>query len=259
MIAQVISSYLGALCGRIEIKTYKSTDSTNRLAKVAASLGVPEGYTVISNEQTCGYGRRGRAFFSPSGSGIYLSLVLRPRISPESSLLITTVAAVAVSGAIESVFGIKAEIKWVNDILVNGKKVAGILTEASFTEDGKSIDRAILGIGINLCPPEDGFPSEIQDIAGSILSSPDCSQKEHFIAELLKRFFGYYDALPDIAFFDEYKNRLAMLGKTVSVIKKDGASPAKAVGISNSFNLIVEYEDGRTEALSSGEVSTRLL
>ena len=140
-----------------DIKTYKTLESTNSLLKLDAEAEAPTGTIVISEEQTKGRGRMGRSFYSPGNTGIYMSILLRPKISAYESLSITTCAAVAVAEAIEMNSNKKAEIKWVNDIFVNNKKVCGILTEASLDLENGGLRYAILGIGINVFAPRKAF------------------------------------------------------------------------------------------------------
>ena len=156
---QSISKYLNS--DFFDIEVYKVVDSTNSKLKSKAESGAPEGTVIISEEQTKGKGRRGRTFYSPKNTGIYMSLLLRPKFSAYESLSITTCAAVAVSRAIEINSNKNAQIKWVNDIFIDDKKVSGILTEASIDLESGGLKYAILGIGINAFSPKEGFPNEL--------------------------------------------------------------------------------------------------
>ncbi|MBR6501944.1 MAG: biotin--[Clostridia bacterium] len=149
----------------VNLFAFKKIDSTNIYAKTLASEGYKDGTVVVAREQTAGKGRLGRTFFSKRG-GLYFSVILRPYKSLNDTVFITTAAAVAAARAIEKVSGKKCEIKWVNDIYINNKKVCGILTEGAITPDG-SLDYAILGVGINLFAPKGGFPSNLP-LAGSV-------------------------------------------------------------------------------------------
>lgn len=234
-----------------------TTDSTNTKAKLLATNGESEWTIVTAERQTSGKGRLTRSFFSPDG-GLYMSIILRPSIRPESATFITTAAAVAVSRAIDEVFCVKTQIKWVNDIFLENKKVCGILTEASFNHNSGMLDFAILGIGVNTKRPDCEIPDDIKDIAG-FLSDDNCqSKKELLFDKIIAYFKEYYDSIEERIFINEYRKRLMLIGKRITVIKQDETSAATAIDIDNDMRLIVEYEDGRREALLSGEVSVRL-
>ena len=247
-------------------EVYPQLPSTKLTAKEAASQGAPEGLVVLAREQTAGRGRLGRQFYSPSGTGLYMSLLLRPRISASDCLLITTAAAVATASAIEKVTGWDAKIKWVNDVFCDGHKVCGILTEASFDLEGGSPEYAICGIGVNLCPPEGGFPAELQNIAGALFDEdPPADICSRLAAEILKNFWGLYQQLPRHSFLEEYRRRSLLTGRSVLVLCPGrDPEPAVVLGIEDDFRLKVRMENcaanGREEIrfLSSGEVSIRL-
>ena len=156
----------------VYLQVQTEVTSTNTLLKAQAEQGAPEGTVLIAESQTAGKGRLGRHFTSPPGTGIYFSLLLRPHCTAEKSLFITTTAAVAVCEAIEQVTGLNPQIKWVNDVYLNEKKVCGILTEASVDFENGGLNWAVLGIGINIAVPEEGFPEEIRSIAGAIFDGP---------------------------------------------------------------------------------------
>ncbi len=153
----------------------KSLDSTNAEALRRAVDGAPEGTVIVAEEQTAGRGRRGRSFFSPAGTGIYLSILVRPALAAERAHLLTCSAAVTVAEAIEACAGVDASIKWVNDVYCRGKKVAGILTEGSFDLEGGVLQHAVVGIGVNVRPPHAGFPAEIAERAGAVLPACDAT------------------------------------------------------------------------------------
>ena len=211
----------------------------------------------IADRQTHGRGRMGRSFSSPAGTGLYMSVLLRPHIAAESALLITTAAAAAMAEAIEDVSGRRSGIKWVNDILIGGRKVCGILTEAAFSVETGSIDYAVLGLGVNIREPEGGFPEELRSIAGAVCEKPGKDMRNRIAAGFLTRFGEYYSDLEGRRFYSPYLSRLVLIGKKINVIKPSGTETAKAVGLDRDFRLEVEYPDGRTELLSGGEVSTR--
>ena len=232
--------------------------STNILAKEMAAKGAPEGTVIIAREQTEGRGRMGRSFYSPLSSGIYFTIILRPKQNLEDSLLITTGAAVAVAKAIEVISNTKAGIKWVNDVYVNDKKVCGILTEASLNFESGGLEYAVVGIGINIDTSD--FPEDIKGVAGSILGDKpgDAPITSMLVAEVLNNIAQSMDSLTDRKYLEEYRKRSFLLGKDIMVIKSKDTFTAKAIEIDDKARLVVEYEDGTKEALVSGEVSTKI-
>ncbi len=256
---QSIAKHLGEESGHFNIEVFKTLDSTNNMLKSLAASGEPEGKVVISEEQTAGKGRISRSFYSPAGTGLYLSLLLRPCFSPEESSYITSAAAAAVARAIETVSGCEAKIKWVNDIYCNGKKVCGILTEASMNLETGGLEYAVLGIGVNVNPPKQGFPEEISDIASSVfergMNTGDI--RNRLAAEILDNFWQYYKKLGQKTFLREYRDRSMIVGHEILVLHGSSSKKAMALGIDDSCHLIVEYEDGSQENLSSGEISIR--
>ncbi|MBQ9965758.1 MAG: biotin--[Clostridia bacterium] len=237
-----------------------SVDSTNTLAKLRAKEGADEGYIVIASHQTAGRGRLGRSFSSPDGTGIYMSIILKPALSPEKTVLITTAAAVAVSQAIEELSGKQTQIKWVNDILINGKKVCGILTEGSIDPQSKNLDFAVLGIGINVFRPKNDFCDEIKDIAGAVFDKYNEEIKTNLILKIIENFFYYYKVIEEKTFFDYYKEKCFVIGKKVNIIKNGKIiSNGEVLDLTRDFSLMIRKESGETEKLSSGEISIRTI
>lgn len=238
----------------------KEIDSTNRYLKELAAAGAEEGTVIISNRQSKGRGRLGRSFFSPEEKGIYMSILLRPELELQRSVLITSMAAVAVANAVERVSGITAQIKWVNDIFLNKKKICGILTEAGIDAQKGTLDYAVLGIGVNVGTME--FPEELKEIATSV--SKECGfevGKEVLIEEILKELEQWYPTLWNGGFLEESKSRSILLGKEILVVDSQvsgGSYEAKAVDLDELGHLIIE-RDGVREVLNSGEVSIRFI
>lgn len=244
----------------LKFEVLDSVDSTNTLAKFRAKDGVDEGYIVIASHQTAGRGRLGRSFSSPDGTGIYMSIILKPTLPPEKTVLITTAAAVAVSCAIEHLSGKETQIKWVNDILINGKKVCGILTEGNINPLDKTLDFAVLGIGINVFCPENDFDDDIKDIAGAVFDEYNEETKTELICEILKNFFEYYENIEEKMFFDYYKEKCFVMGKNVNIIKNNEIiSSGEVLDILDDFSLFIKHQNGETERLSSGEISIRAI
>lgn len=246
------------LKNKLNIAVVEKTESTNLLLKNMAANGAEEGAVIIAGEQTGGIGRMGRSFFSPGNTGIYMSLLLKPDIEPEKSVFITTAAAVAVCRGLEK-NGVKnAGIKWVNDIYVNGKKVCGILTQGSVMPDVKRLGFAILGIGLNVYQPQEGFPEEIKNIAASVFEESRDGMRNKLVADILTAFYGIYDSFNEDSYVEEYIKRSVITGKKVDILVGNSVKSALVKGIDKACRILVQYEDGSCEALDSGEVSIRL-
>ncbi|MEA4921266.1 MAG: biotin--[acetyl-CoA-carboxylase] ligase [Clostridiaceae bacterium] len=241
------------------ITVLPETGSTNNDSKALAEKGASEFTLVASEHQNAGKGRLGRSFYSPEGTGIYFSILLRPRMPIGDALYITTAAAAATSRAIEDVCGKRTGIKWVNDIFIAGKKVCGILTEASIDMESGSLAYAVLGIGINVIEPEGGFPEAISNVAGSVYSSKEYVPgiRSRLLAAVLDNFYLYYTAFPEKAFLEDYRKRSILIGKVATVIRGDLQYPAEITGIDDNCRLLV-LREGVPETLDSGEVSVRL-
>jgi BirA family biotin operon repressor/biotin-[acetyl-CoA-carboxylase] ligase len=274
------------------LSVYRSVDSTNaeakrRVADAPSPADIPYGSVIIADEQTAGRGRRGRAFYSPAAGSVYLSFILKPAAALENSLLVTIMAAVSVCRAIERVAGDaqRPEIKWVNDIFIGGKKICGILTEAVSDVESGSIETLVLGIGVNINVPAAEFPEDVRDAVGSLRIEP--GKRGLFTAALIHEVFALYerfaearsdgggtlrhgdgdtlrrgDALRGGAaqayIMREYRARSMMKDRKITVIKSGGNREAVSRGVADDGGLLVEYADGTTEALRSGEVSIAL-
>ena len=239
---------------------YKTVESTNIIARGLAINGAESGTVILAEEQTSGYGRNGKSFFSPYGTGIYMSIILNLKQEKKifNNSFITTAAAMAVSKSIEEITNTNTKIKWVNDIFINEKKVCGILTEGAFSfEDGK-IDYAIIGIGINVNFPKLGFPKEIEHIASSIhLENNNKSDiRNLLISKILENLWEYY--FNNINFYDEYKKRSFLIGKKVSINIDGKENIVKVLDIDRSFALIIEFNDGKIDRLLAGNINHRL-
>ncbi|MFR8766310.1 MAG: biotin--[acetyl-CoA-carboxylase] ligase [Eubacterium sp.] len=244
----------------LDISVFSSVTSTNTILKEMAEQGAKEGTVIIAEEQTAGRGRTGKQFYSPKGTGIYISILLRPDIPAEESLFLTTSAAVATARAIEDVSDKRALIKWVNDIYLEDKKTCGILTEGAFNVETGKLDYAIVGIGINVCIPDGGFPDNIKDIATAIFDkqTDSINKRSILIANLLDYFMEYYKDFKSKSYVKEYIERSMIIGKTITIIEGSKTSVAKAIDIDKNCRLKVQFEDGTTKWLSSGEVSTKI-
>ena len=234
---------------------FEEIGSTNEYLMSLAKSGERGKVCVAARSQTAGRGRRGRSFSSPK-NGLYMSLLVS-KLPMDSAMLLTPMTACAVARAIENVTGISVGIKWVNDLYLEGKKLAGILTEAKFDFGRHMLDYAVRGIGINLTPPDMGFDEEIRDIATALLDECDESLRLTLCNEILKQVEEYLPRLDSPSLIEEYKARSVILGREISVHAAEGVYKAKAVDIDSRGNLIVE-KDGKRLTLSSGEISVRV-
>ena len=246
------------LKGEIKIEVLDKATSTNTLVREKANE-CSEGLVIVAGEQTAGRGRMGRSFFSPGDSGVYMSLLLKPLIKPEDAVQITTAAAVSVCKALEKLGVNNSEIKWVNDIYLDNKKVCGILTESSFNAKSSMLDFAVLGVGINIYESEEGFPDEIRDIAGAVFPERKDDLRNKFIVEFLEAFFGFYKAISSKKHLKEYREKSCVIGKEITIIQGENIRNGKAINIDENCNLLVKLPDGTTENLYSGEISIRFL
>ena len=245
-----IRNYFSACAQDIKIAIVDTIDSTNDEMKRRAAKGEPEISLLIAEEQTHGKGTKGRSFFSPDATGIYMSLLLRPAYTPQQCTLFTTMAAVSTAVAIERVTGRNPRIKWVNDIYLNGKKAGGILTQAHLSENGKSVEWVIVGIGINLSEPEDGFPEELTEIATTV-STDDTYLKNRLIAEIVNEFVYRYRNFLQTDFIEEYSARLLGLHEEITVKDENGECSGEIIGIDEQCRLKIRLPDGREKILLS--------
>ena len=244
--------------GGYSVSVVGSTGSVLDDLKGQAAAGAPAWSVLIAEEQTAGRGRFGRPFYSPRGAGLYIGILLRPKLTAAETLFITTSAAVAVCEAIERVSGESASVKWVNDVFLRGKKACGILTEASFNVESGGLDHAVVGIGINV--KDEAFPPELQPIATSVFQGRECpaETRAKLAAELLERFRFYCEGIPQRTFFPQYKQRSFVIGRRVAVRSGNLNSSAEVLDIDENCFLIVRFDDGTIHRLSGGEISIKL-
>lgn len=241
-----------------EVLYFDTIDSTNTKAQELAEKGYPSGTLVVADKQESGKGRRGRSWVSPSGTGIFMTLMIKPDINPNNASMLTLVAALAVAKAITSVTGEEAMIKWPNDIVINGRKVCGILTEMNAQFD--YINHIVVGIGINV--HNESFPEEISQMASSLMIEAGGKRfhRAQIIAETMSYFEQYYDTFlktQDLsALVREYDKLLVNRNKSVRVLDPKEPFDGKAMGITPKGELIVDTWESR-KLVSSGEVSVR--
>lgn len=249
------SRYIERKSENTKVFSYDCVESTNKTAKELAVNGSAERTVVVCTKQTGGKGRLGRTFFSPKG-GVYLSVILRPKTQADNILFITVAAAVAAAHAIETISGKSCEIKWVNDIYIDGKKVCGILTEGEFNPSG-DLKYAVLGVGINLFAPKGGFPENLP-LAGSVFDKNGKillkkRLKERVVTEFVNVFFKYYEKLDQKTFIQDYKDKSFLTGKEIIYTKDDKTHSGMVVGIDDNAQLIVN-SNNKEEALLHGEI-----
>ena len=240
-------------------EVYKTIGSTNTALKARAAEGAGEGLALIAGEQTAGRGRMGRSFYSPADSGLYMSLLLRPRIAAQEAVRITACAAVAVAETIEELSGRAAQIKWVNDVLLEGKKVCGILTEASLDCESGLMNHVIVGIGVNALAPVGGFPEELRDIAGAVFPERTLPELRcQLAAGILDRLWAFCKALPERDPYEQYRARSLVLGQNVDLLSPGKEPvPARVLDLERDYALRVELADGSLRRVQSGEVRVR--
>ena len=254
------ASVSGSLRFPCDLKVFDTVDSTNNIAKELPAGDLP--MMIIANKQEAGRGRLGRSFASPAGTGLYMTVALRPHFDLSKSLYVTMAAAVAVCRAIEKTAGVKARIKWVNDLFIGGKKVCGILTEAQTNFETGKIDSLIIGIGVNCFPGS--FPEELKEIAGAVSPQKNSFSRGELAAEIFNELMEVLDDLDSRSFLREYRTKCFILGKNILVHPAVNSRPvrARAIDIDENGGLVVEYMEGRRmrqiDTLTTGEVSIRV-
>lgn len=243
-----------------ELLCLDTIDSTNTECKRRAMDGAPEGLVVIADEQTGGRGRLGRSFQSPKGKGLYLTALLRPNLPPQDVTDFTAWAAVAVCDGIEACCGVRPQIKWTNDIILNGKKLVGILTELGLESETNSLQYLVTGIGVNVNQAREDFEPELRDIATSLsqeLGRP--VRRAELAAAIVKALDQAYAGFPGNRqeYLDKYRADCMTPGNQVQLITPVSRQEARALEVDDQFRLVVELPDGTRKALSAGEVSVR--
>ena len=251
--SQLHTKWLGS-----RLEYFYETDSTNNQARKMAENGAPHGTLVVADCQTAGKGRRGRSWVSPHGTGIFMSVVMRPQFEPVHAAMLTLIAGMAVVDGVRRATGLDTMIKWPNDAVINGKKICGILTEMSTEED--TIRYVVTGIGINVNTEE--FPPELAATATSLkLEAGQRINRSGVIAAVAESMEEYYDIFLktcDMSGLKEhYDAMLANRDRQVCVLDPKGEYRGKALGIDEEGNLLVERENGRIARVFSGEVSVR--
>ena len=239
----------------IPLSVVELTASTNTSMRLSAEAGAPAGSVIIALRQSAGRGRQGHTFLSPSG-GLYMSVLFRPESDFRDITFMTPAAAVAVCEALESLYGIEPQIKWVNDVFLRGKKICGILAEGAPSPDSGRIEYAVIGIGLNAVSPAEGFPPEIRDTAGAVFESGADINYNMLASRIISRVLTRCESeLPDTQ--DEYSRRSMLIGSDIGIISDGTTLPATALGIDNGYGLRVRLGDGSEKTLTCGEVSVK--
>ena len=240
----------------VELIAFDTVESTNDCAKALINEGVVcKDTLIIAEEQTKGRGTRGRSFYSPKGCGIYMSVILRSGKPPEDALPVTPAAAVAVKRAIVHSFSLTPTIKWVNDILIDGRKVCGILTEVVHCPNTPDFF-FVVGIGINITTAT--FPDELNGVAASLSDYVLIMEIEPFVAEIMRQLLMLAKNPKPDEYLQEYKDDSCVIGKNVTLTYNGESVFGLAKDITREGHLIVGTSNGEM-VLSSGEVSIALV
>lgn len=241
-----------------QIRLFRTVDSTNTQAKALAAAGAPAGTVLLAEGQTAGRGRMGRGFLSPSGQGIYLSVILRPLCFPQELMHLTCAAAEVLCDAVEGATGLRPGIKWTNDLVFGSRKLAGILTELSLGPDGR-VRYAVVGVGINCTQTQADFPPELREIAGSLsMFAESPVDRNRLAAEMILALSRVNDTMMEdrLSLMEGYRRDCVTLGKPVAVHRGREVFPGTALDIDDWGGLVVDLGHG-LETVQSGEVSVR--
>lgn len=252
-----ILSHLGDHPWAEHLLVLEEAGSTNTLLKELGKNGAPHGTVVIADRQTAGRGRMGRSFLSPEGKGIYFSALIRPNVPPNELMHLTCAVGVAMCDAVEAATGLRPRIKWINDLVIGKRKLGGILTELSLNPKTGLVDHAVLGIGINCGQTRSDFDESIRDMATSLSIATGKPVSRELVAAEMIRALASMELSQRESLMERYSQDCITLGQSIQVLRSDTVRPGTAIGITPDGALIVRYDSGETEAVSSGEVSVR--
>lgn len=253
--AEEIREHLLSEYRQIPITVDQQVASTNQTAKEQALFGAVHGSVWLAESQTAGRGRLGRSFFSPDQQGIYLSVLLRRRNERQQLLLLTTLAAVAVRRAVAEVCGLETQIKWVNDLYLNDRKLCGILAEGVISSVGE-LSAAVLGIGLNFSGKQEEYPPELQDVITALYREAAPISRNQLIAAILNQLLLLADQ-PSLhaAALQEYRAHSWLLGQAITWQENNMTCKGTALDIDPTGGLMIEKENGEQIILRSGEVT----
>jgi len=242
-----------------DLRCLEEIDSTNSYLKREALAGAPHGTVAIANGQTAGRGRLTRTFQSPPGKGVYLSILLRPHLPPSELLGLTGMTAVAVCNAVERTAGVRPGIKWTNDLVLNGRKICGILTEMALETESGSTQYVVIGVGVNVSHTPEDFGPEVSQMAASLAQEGHPVSRPALAAAMIEELFKLSDALGgDMTdWVDAYRRDCVNIGKPVRLMWTDRQARGQALDIDSQFGLVVRMEDGSVTTVRTGEVSVR--
>ena len=238
------------------LEYFSCIDSTNSYLKRMVMDGASDGTVAVADAQSAGRGRMGRTFQSPAGKGLYLSMLLRPAVSAQKLMRATGMAAVAAARAVEKVSGVKVGIKWTNDLVLNGRKLCGILAETVMQGSETAL---VLGVGVNVCHRREDFDGEVADIATSLAMEGVRVDRSRLAAALIEELRRLGDDLDgDIGtYVGAYRERCVTIGQEVRLMWTEGQERAAALDIDDQFGLVVRKENGEISTVRTGEVSVR--
>ena len=242
-----------------DLRCLEEIDSTNSYLKREALAGAPHGTAAVANFQSAGRGRMTRSFQSPPGRGVYLSILLRPQLPASELMGVTGMTAVAVCNAVERSAGVRPGIKWTNDLVLNGKKLCGILTEMALESETGLAQYLVIGAGVNVSHTPEDFGPEVARMATSLAQEGYPVSRAELAAAMIEELNNLSDALGgDITpWVDAYRRDCVNLGRQVRLLWHDGQTKAEAVDIDEQFGLVVRLPDGELQTVRTGEVSVR--
>lgn len=241
-----------ALLPGIAVEVLQEVDSTNSEAKRRLKAGLSELLLLAAEHQTAGRGRQGKSFYSPDGTGIYMTLTVHPHAPLTDAVSVTTRASVAVCRAIRQETGLQPEIKWVNDLYLYGKKICGILVEAESDFAAGITKSLVIGVGVNVTTAE--FPAELTEAASLAVEA----DRDRLIAAIARELLRETADLRDGSYLEDYRRWSMVIGREIVWLRNGESRAAKAVAIDETGGLVIEEADGTRLTLSSGEISLRL-
>lgn len=242
-----------------DLRCLEEVDSTNSYLKREALAGAPHGTVAVANCQTAGRGRLSRRFLSPPDRGVYLSVLLRPQLPPEALMGATGMAAVAVARAVERVSGAAVQIKWTNDLVLNGKKLCGILTEMALEGETGMVQSLVIGAGVNVSHSREDFGPAVAEMATSLALEGYAVPRARLASAMIEELYRLSECLDGDtrSWVEEYRRRCVTLGRPVQLLWTEGLEQADALDIDGQFGLVIRRADGSVTTVRTGEVSVR--
>ena len=257
LVEREVRRFLAAQCP--DLRCLEEIDSTNSYLKREALAGAPHGTVAVANCQSAGRGRMTRSFQSPPGRGVYLSVLLRPQLPPDKLMGVTGMTAVAVCAAVERAAGVRPKIKWTNDLVLNGRKICGILTEMALEGETGQTQSLVIGAGVNVSHTAEDFGPQVSQMATSLAQEGYPVSRPALAAAMIEELYRLSDALGgDVSgWVDAYRRDCVNLGRPVRLLWTDRQTDAVAVDVDEQFGLVVRLPDGSEQTVRTGEVSVR--